>query len=397
MSTVVDDLPVLDVDAPGFDDDPLPQIEAVRRTSWVARSSRGIEVLTYEGCEAAFHNRDLHHGIRRLLEQMGVDRSEISGPGRNLLTSEGEDHMTLRRVVSRWFTPRSVDRLRERVRGLVESRVAPVTAAGGGEFMAEVARHLPGPVFCWMIGASGDQGDDLYALSERLQPAFSGDPNLAGGFIAAGKEMKVFVDELTETKRRDPGEDLMSILIAAEDAGDITAADVHSIAFELLGASTDNTANSAGLALHLLATHPDEWARLRADRSLVPTAVEECARCAPRVRYANQWTPDGARLLDFDIPARSDVWLALIGACYDPVVYPDPYRFDVGRIQAKPQLNFGAGRHFCIGAALARMELQVLLEVLAERWDTVELAGEAGINLADGVGVAAMPVAVTRA
>jgi cytochrome P450 len=397
MTVAMEQLPFLDIDAPGFFANPLPAVEEARQSSWVARSSRGHEVLSYAGCEAALHNRDLHHGARRLLEQMGVDRSQIvPGGGRNFLFAEGQDHTELRRAVSRWFTPRQVDRLRDRVRDLVESLIDPFTAAGGGEFMRDVARHLPGAVFCWMVGARGDQGDRLYELSERLQPAFSGDPDEADALLVAGAEMRTFIDDLVDSKRREPDDALISILLAAADAGELQPADVFSVSMELLGASTDNTANSAGLALNLLASHPGEWQRLGSDRSLVHTAVEECARYDPRITYVNQWTPDGTALLDLELPADTDIWLWFIGGCFDPAVYPDPHHFDVGRVHAKPQLNFGAGRHFCIGAALARMELQVLLEVLAERWATVAPAGASTVQRnVLGVSVEHLPLAVT--
>src|SRR5262245_23313689 len=133
MTVAMDQLPFLDIEAPGFYADPLPAIEAARGTAWVATSSRGHEVLTYEGCEAGFHNRDLHHGGHRRLQQMGLEPGDVSGGGRNLSLTEGTEHTEMRRAVSRWFTPRQVGRLRGRVRAHVEALVEPFTAAGGGE------------------------------------------------------------------------------------------------------------------------------------------------------------------------------------------------------------------------------------------------------------------------
>jgi cytochrome P450 len=396
MSVAMDQLPFLDIDAPGFYDDPLPAIEAARRTSWVATSRRGHEILTYVGCEAGFHNRDLHHGAQRRLQQMGLEPRDVAGGGRNLSLTEGPEHTDLRRAVSRWFTPRQVERLRARVRAHIEALVAPFTASGGGELMADVVCHLPGAVFCWMVGAPGEEGDRLYRLAENLQPAFSGDPEQVEAVIAALAEMGTFIEELIDAKRREPDDDLMSVLLAAADGGELELADVFSVSLELLGASTANTASSAGLAVDVLAAHPAEWRRLVADRSLVPTAVEECARYAPRVPCAHEWTPNGTRLLDLELPADADVFYWLIGGCFDPAVYPDPHTFDIGRVHAKPQLNFGAGSHFCPGAALARMELQVLLEVLAAQWGTVEPAGNAAMRRGDtSVSVERLPLAVT--
>jgi cytochrome P450 len=395
MTIAMDRFPFLDIDAPGFSDDPLPAIEEARRTSWVATSERGHEILNYVGCEAGFHNRDLHHGAQRRLQQMGLEARDVSGGGRNLSLSEGPAHTDLRRAVARWFTPRQVGQLRERVRGHVEALVEPFTAAGGGDLMADVVCHLPGTVFCWMVGAPDEEGDRLYRLAGNLQPAFSGNPEQVEAVVAALAEMGAFIEELIDAKRRQPGDDLTSILLAAADAGELESADVFSLSMELLGASTENTANSAGLAVDVLAAHPAEWRRLVADRSLVPTAVEECLRYAPRVPCAHEWTPHGTQLLDLVLPADADVFYWLIGGCFDPAVYPDPHHFDVGRAHAKPQLNFGAGGHFCPGAALARMELQVLLEVLVERWATVESAGDSQMRRGDtSVSVERLPLAV---
>ena len=396
MPVALDQIPHIDV--PGYDPSCLAAIDEMREQSWIARSDRGFELLTYEACDAAFHTPALLHGIQRLLPQMGLEQGDMVGTGRSLLMTEGEEHAALRRVVARWFTPRQVDQLRDRVRTLVESLVEPLTAAGGGDFMAEVARRLPGPVFCWMVGAPDVDGDRLYELSERLQAAFSGDPALADQVTVAGAEMATFVQELMDTKRVAPGDDLMTILLAAADDGTIEVADVFSLAFELLGASTDNTANSGGLALRLLGEHPGEWQRLVADPGLAPTAVEECARVDPRVPYVNQWAKGGARLLGLELPVDSDVWLALIGANHDPAVYPDPYRFDIGHVHARPQLNFGTGRHFCVGAALARMEMQVLLEVVASRWTAFDIVGDAEVRRdATGIVVTDLELAVTPA
>ena len=106
----------------------------------------------------------------------------------------------------------------------------------------------------------------------------------------------------------------------------------------------------------------------------------------PRVPFVIEWARDGVRLFDVEIPPGTEVWSAIVGAHRDPAVYPDPYRFDVARVHARPQLNFGTGRHYCIGAALARMELQVLLEVLASRWTAFELAGESVVRR-DRIGI----------
>lgn len=399
MPATIDDLPVLEPAPSVTVAEHLAAVERVRPQSWIARSSRGLEVLSYEGCEAGFRNDGFVPGIQKLLGKMGLDKDEMTGRGgRTMLLSEGADHLRVHRVVSRWFTPKRIAEIRDRVAELVGELVQPITDAGNGDFMDGVARRLPGPVFCWMVGADPKHGDRLFAISEVILRAFSGDPAVAGDVAQAAADMRVFVEEVITAKRDDPGDDLLTIMLEAVDKGDLTEDDVHTLSFEMLSASTDNTANAAGLALLMLGCHPDQWRALTADPSgRAASAVEECLRVEPRVRYAGSWTPEATTLLDFEIPADTMVYMDLVAAHYDANAFPDPYRFDVTRRHERPQLNFGTGRHYCLGAALARMELQVVLSKLATDWSTVSLAGEPEMVFHGlDVSVRHLPVEVTR-
>ncbi|MGH2728055.1 MAG: cytochrome P450 [Actinomycetota bacterium] len=379
MSITLQDLPVIEHVEESTVAEHLARVKPVREKSWIARSSRGLEVLTYEACEIVFKDENVLPGIQQMLSQMGLDKQSLTGQaaGRSMLISEGADHLAVHRVVSRWFTPKRIQTMRERVAGLVSDLVAPITKDGGGEFMSQVARKLPGPVFCWMIGADPAEGDRLFGISEVILRAFTGDPALAGDVAQAATDMRAFVDEVIAAKRGNPGDDLLTIMLQAVEDGDLTEEDVHLLSFEMLSASTDNTANAAGLALMVLARRPDQWDVLRGDPSgLAPRAVEECMRVEPRVRHGKSWTPAPAQLLDVEVPADTIVVLDLIAAHHDPAVFPDPEVFDITRVHAKPQLNFGVGRHFCLGAALARMELQVVFDRLSSDWTAVSLDGE---------------------
>jgi cytochrome P450 len=137
---------------------------------------------------------------------------------------------------------------------------------------------------------------------------------------------------------------------------------------------------------------------LRADPAgIAPTAVEECSRVEPRVRHGSSWNQKTTTLLDFDIPADSMTYLDLVAAHYDADAFPDPYRVDVTRHHARPQLNFGIGRHFCLGAALARMELQVVFTAIGSAWSMVEASGEVELEArALDRGVKSLPITITR-
>ncbi|MGH2728054.1 MAG: cytochrome P450 [Actinomycetota bacterium] len=378
MQTTMHELPVFEPIEDGTVAEHLALVEPIREQSWIARSSRGLEVLTYEGCEIVFKDENFVPAIQQTLSRMGLDKQSMTGSeGRSMLISEGADHLAVHRVVSRWFTPKRIQTIRHRVAELVRDLVEPITKEGGGEFMSQVARKLPGPVFCWMIGADPADGDRLYDISEIVLQAITGDPALAGDVSLAAADMRTFVEEVIEAKRHKPGDDLLTIMLQAVDDGDLREEDLHTLSFEMLTASTDNTANAAGLALIVLARRPDQWEVLRSDPAgLAARAVEECMRVEPRVGHEKAWTPAPAKLLDVEVPADTIVVLDLIAAHHDPAVFPDPEVFDITRVHAKPQLNFGVGRHYCLGAALARMELQVVFERLSTDWTAVSLDGE---------------------
>jgi cytochrome P450 len=372
----VEDLPRIDIASEAFTSQPLAEFDALRPQAWAATSERGIEVFSYRAVEAAYKSRDFSAGVTKLLEQMGLDPGAMSGGGRNLQTNDTPDHPQLRRIVSRWFTPRQVDNLRPRVEELAGSLAAPITEAGSGEFMSGIASRIPGSVFCWMIGAPDDVGEHVYKLSETILQTFDGNIEDADDVMTAAIEMRTLVEDLIEQKRRRPDDALLSILLAAVDDGDLTVEDVHSLTFEMLSASTDNTAHSAGLAGTVLGREADRWAAVRDDRTILPNALEECARVEPRVRVDSAWTESGGMLLDLEVPPQTMVWQHIAAAHVDADVFTDPYRVDVTRPLPESQLNFGVGRHYCLGAALARMELAAIYTALLDRWSEFTVDAE---------------------
>jgi cytochrome P450 len=229
-----------------------------------------------------------------------------------------------------------------------------------------------------MMGAPTSQADELFALSNTLLEFFDGDAEKAGAIEAAIEQMKSFVDELAATKRAKPGDDLMTILLDAADKGIVSMDDACSIALELLAASSDNTARSACHIVAQLASRPGDWLRLRSDPRLIAGAIEECLRFAPVVEIDMHVSQVPTVVQDVEVPADTIAWLSILAANHDPTVYPDPQVFDLSRRHARPQLNFGLGRHFCIGAALARMELEALLSVLTQQWSSLAPAVEPG-------------------
>jgi cytochrome P450 len=394
MSKSMDLLPEIDPFSPDYQSDPIAAIERVRAHSPLARSIRGLEVLTYDGCAEVYANEHYESATPLIAAAMGLDFSALKGPGRTLTNSEGEDHTALRRVVSAWFTPRRVRELRPAAVDLVKQRIAPITARGGGDFTDEVADRIPAQVFCWMMGAPTARADELFELSRTLLEFFDGDSGKSESIETAHGQMQSFIDDLIASKRAEPADDLMSILLRAADEGVLELDDVHSLANELLSASSDNTALSACRVMAQLASRPSDWARLRSDPNLIPGAIEECLRFDTVVETDVHTSQVPTIIQGVEIPGGTVAWLNLLAANYDAAVFDEPERFDLTRRHARPQLNFGLGRHFCIGAALARMELEALVSVVTEAWEGVTLEGVPTGPLARGASVRPLPIAI---
>jgi len=390
--TLASVLPSLDNTTEAFAADPHGALRSAREQSWIVTTPTGLGVLTYAACNAVLVNPGFRPGVFELM-QRATGKGPAIGAPRTLLGSEGSEHQQLRRVVAPWFTPRRIEVLRERTAALIGELLDGVAPSGETEFMSAVARPIPPTVFCWMVGCDVERGPELAHWSSVALQAFSGDPAVMDDVVAAIRYLSRFADELLASKQRDPGDDITSALGAAIDAGELDPRDARSLLTELLSASVDNTTHSMGLALWLLAEHPDQWAVLAGDPSAVERAVEECARFEPVIRHGNHVNDADVDLLGYTVPAGTLVTVFLAAAHRDPAVYDHPDRFDVTRQLAQPQLNFGIGRHYCVGAALARMEVQEVVRAVTARWRGASVGSAALVDTALAGEVTRLPLA----
>ena len=384
------DLPFLDHGTPEFAADPHGCLRAAREESPIVRTPTGVGVLTYAGCNAVIADPVFRPGVFEMIRRAAPGKS-VSTAGRTLLGSEGDDHQQLRRVVMPWFTPRRIQVLRARTATLVDGLLTEV-AADGCEFMDAVAMPIPPTVFCWMVGCDVGRGPELRHWSTIALRAFSGDPSVMQDVAAAIRELRRFADELIEDKQRAPGDDITSALLRAVGDGQLALEDVGSLLTELLSASVDNTTHSMGLAVWLLAGHPAEWSAVASGAAPVERAVEECARYEPVIRHGNHVATRDVELLGVAVPAGTLVTVYLASAHRDPMVYDTPDTFDAARRPAQPQLQFGIGRHYCVGAALARMEIQEVVRAVTTRWGLPRIGAGARVETAMTGEVHALPL-----
>ena len=355
--------------------DPYPLLRELQQTAPVHKLGfADFWILTrFEDCRAAL--RDQRLGNPEPGDDMPVLLSGSSrdpdGP-RSLLSLNPPDHTRIRSLVSRAFTPRRVERLRPSVQAMTEELLDPVAEAGECDLVDALAFPLPANVISEMLGVPVEDRDWLRPLVSDLAATLEPNrtPEETERAAASGAKIREYLHALIDRRRAEPADDLLSAMIAASDGEDrLTQQEIATTVSLIYGAGFETTMNLIGNIVHTLTRHPGQLARLRADRSLVPSAVDEVLRFEPPVQIDGRYVRADAEIGGQAIP-RGHAVLTLLGAANrDPAAVDDPDRFDVGRREV-PMLSFGSGIHYCLGAALARLEGQVVLQALLDRFGT---------------------------
>ncbi|MGW3954946.1 cytochrome P450 [Streptomyces sp. NPDC004752] len=295
-----------------------------------------------------------------------------------MLDLEPPDHTRIRRLVSKAFTPRTVESLKPYVHELAGELVAALVAAGGGDLLADVAEPLPVAVIAEMLGIPESDRAQLRPWSADICGMYELNPSeeAAAKAVRASVEFSEYLRELIAARRKEPGEDLISGLIAAHDEGErLTEQEMISTAVLLLNAGHEATVNATVNGWWALFRNPDQLAALRADRALVPSAVEELMRYDTPLQLFERWVLDEIEIDGTTIPRGAEIALLFGSANHDPAVFADPERLDLTR-ENNPHISFSASIHYCIGAPLARIELAASMTALLERAPTLAPAAE---------------------
>ncbi len=288
-------------------------------------------------------------------------------PERLLILSDPPDHSVLRRIVNRGFTPQRIAALAPRIRAVVEECTRRVRAQQRFDLVADLAIPVPVTIIAELLGVEPERLGDFKRWSDAIIAAVSGSTRSQQGALAeAMGSLTGYLAQIVARRQAAPREDLIGVLIEAEKGeAALEPGEVVLFAMMLLIAGNETTTNLIGSAVRALLQHPEQLARVNEDRSLVANLVEETLRWESPVQLLFRRARREAKIADTTLPEDSTLVLLLGSANRDERRFPDPERFDVGR-DTRGHLAFGFGDHYCLGAALARLEARIALEALLD-------------------------------
>ena len=380
------DVPGLfDLSAPGRRADPHPHYHRMREIDPVLWNEDEREwIMTgYDACERVLRDPAFSSNPQHLTDARPESISDLRGTMLDVGTSillflDPPDHTRLRRLVGKAFTPRRVEELRPRIREIVDGLLDDAAEKGELDVVGELGYRLPVTVICELMGVPVEDQDLFGPWSSAASRLLDGDlaeDEAQSGLLGAMHLINYF-NELFEERRREPRDDLVSALLAAEDQGDVlTESELRAITILLFVAGHETTMNLIGNGMLALLRNRDQLARLRDDPALAQPAIEELLRYDGPVHGTARIATEDLEVGGHHIAKGQQLIAVLAAANRDPARFDEPDVLDVGRAD-NHHLTFSHGIHYCLGASLARAEGQVAITSLVTRFPDLELVTE---------------------
>jgi cytochrome P450 len=381
---------VFDPTDPAFLADPYPELDRLRESAPVFYDPGWQRwfVTRHHDVRSCLRDKRLGRNFRHVMSEEEVGAAPLDPRWQafwdterwSLLWLEPPEHTRMRRLVAAAFTPRAVEALRAPAAELAHELLEPLAETGEMELLYDFAQPYSIAVICRMLGVPLDRHRDLLEWSHRMVKMYEFEvpPEAAGTANRAAAEFREYVLELIRERRANPRDDMVTALVDARvDGGRLSDDEIVSTVIVLLNAGHEATVNTLGNGTLAFARHPEQWQRVAAGDVPAATAIEELIRFDPPLQLFERWVlTDDVVLGDVAIPRGAKIAMLFGSANRDPRVFERPNSFDVGRENAAQHIGFGGGIHVCIGAPLARIELEASVNALRELWPRFELVEE---------------------
>lgn len=388
-------LEFLPIEEPGFAADPMPHMETARRRHpWLARCNVGYILTEYQAMKDILYQDDkLRMPNDQIVALMGA---EGTGWGRftneMMLSRSGPEHTRLRNSVAAAFTPRSANRLRPLMRGVVSKLLDEWAPKGGFDF-ADFASHFPIRVMFGLIGGDPEVIPSIRSALEVQGSSYGLDPSRMPTIEASFTVLWDFVDRLIAERGPGGGHgDLLDELIAANTSGGLSDVELRHMLIFLFGAGYDTSKNMLTLIMHSMLRDRALWVRCAEDRPFCDKVVEEALRhTAPSNTFRTVTEDFEYRGVRFPKDTMIVIPLGIAGR--DPAAFPEPMAFDPDRVRANRHMAFGRGMHICLGQFIARAQIEEGVHLIAQRITNPRLAGEVTWRPFPGVwGINTLPI-----
>ncbi|MEX0284636.1 MAG: cytochrome P450 [Paracoccaceae bacterium] len=369
QSTSIDALPELDFGSADYQDAPFKTLSDWAAQWKIARSARGVELLDYRLCRKAIIDRRLGTGHPKLMEVLGLPEGRPLTYKRHSISyhNRGDRRRDLRIPLNRLFSEPSVQDFRNDIQMVVRRVVDELPTNRPVDLIRNLCDPVPSALYCHWVGAPFEDADYVARTSHTVQQVHTRNPDHTPAILDAFESIIDYVDARIAERRKTLGDDMLSNLIRAEEAGELSSDDLRNWVIKLAEANTDNSSHQIAIAIVELASRPEIWARLGTDPSLIPQAVREVMRFHPRTISTSREVLEDTEIEGVFLPKGTPIFANIGATHWNSDYYADPDTFDIDREGEPPHLNFGGGVFSCVGRFVITAEVEEVIALLATR------------------------------
>ena len=355
-----------------------PEVRAAREASWYARTPYGLAILRHAEMGQLLVHQSLRQGSHSWPEHNGVNEGLFADWWCNtILVTEGTDHTRLRRFLNPAFSPKTVRSMIPFFERLTNDLLADFIDKGECDFMTDFADPYAGRVLCYLLGISEDTAEEILSLSSDMGLALGVTYKQSLPVIEdATHKMYDLVEGVLEKRKKNPGDDILSMLINAGEGDDkMTHDELMNTGVMLVFAGVDTTRNQLGLGMSLFLDHPDQWEILAENPKMDMAAATECMRLRPTITWVTREAVEDFEFQDLEIAKGTTLHLFSESAGTDPTAFEEA-PFDITERRGR-NYGFGGGMHVCLGQIVAKNDMAVAYRLLSERITNVRANGKA--------------------
>ncbi|MGI9390129.1 MAG: cytochrome P450 [Boseongicola sp.] len=377
--TSIAELPWIDFESPDYLAAPLPTLASFAEQFKLARSDRGIEIFDYDFCRDTILNRSFGTGHPKLMDVLGLPEGPALSYKRNSISfhNRGETRRRLRVPLTTLMGPEGSERFRTDIRRVVNLTFDEIPRDTTVDLITALCDRIPSRVYCYWINAPMEDAEFVSATSHIVQQVHTRDPETTQEVTEGFENLLEYVDRRIESARLAPGDDLLSDLIRATDAGHLTDQDLRNWVVKLAEANTDNSSHQIAIAVIELASRSEIWDALGRDPSLVPQALREVMRYHPRSLSTSRETLEDVEMNGVLVPKGEAIFPNIGAAHWNPNYFPKPDAFDIHRPDKPAHLNFGGGIFSCIGRFAVTIEIEEVIAYMVTHFPLLQITKSA--------------------